>query len=451
MQKTEIRECLAASLCILLSMALSIKGSFLLSGLLLILCGAVLCGRNMIRSGSLLSPAALFSLSFLSALGVSCLKLSRLETVWEGKTWISFLLIYVSFTVSYRFLSRKISEKKLPEIPPAGEISLSRVIFFLTAVSYGCFLLEALLLGYVPLFTVDTPHAYSYFHISGVHYFTVLCSLVPPAVVLYLHEVRGKKISLRTKAVIAAAVLSLFLPILLVSRYQLLFACILSAVTFLTVNAGELRKYLRKGFVIPVLGSLLCLVLLYVFITVERAHSVEYLNGIFEMKNPDTPIWFTQPYIYIANNFDNFNCLVKDLPRHTFGLRMLFPVFALTGLKFRYPQLVSFPLYVTKEELTTVTMFYDAFYDFGIPGVVVFSVLLGALMACCEKLAEKGKRSFTAVICAQLTAYLILAFFTTWYSNPTTWFYLIISIAIEIILCYSTIKSPEKKGWKQND
>lgn len=451
MQKTEIRECLAACLCILLSMVLSFQELFLFSGLLLILCGGTLCVRNMITSGSLLSPAALFSLSFLAALGVSCLKLSHLETVWEGKTWISFLLIYLSFTVSYRFFSRKIPKKTVPEIPAAGEISLSRVIFILTAVSYGCFLLEALVLGYVPLFTVNTPHAYSYFHISGVHYFTVLCSLVPPVCVLYLHEVRGEKICLRTKAVITASILSLFLPILLVSRYQLLFACILSAVTFLIVNAGELRKYLRKGFVIPALGSLLCLLLLYVFITVERAHSVEYLNGIFEMKDPDTPIWFTQPYIYIANNFDNFNCLVKDLPRHTFGLRMLFPVFALTGLKFRYPALVSFPLYVTKEELTTVTMFYDAFYDFGIPGVVVFSVLLGAVMAFSEKLAEKGKRSFTAVICAQLTAYLILAFFTTWYSNPTTWFYLIISIAIEIILCYSTIKSPEKKGWKQND
>ena len=451
MQKTEIRECLAASFCMLLSMILSFQGSFVLSGLVLILCGSILCIQNMIRSGSLLSPAALFSLSFLAALGVSCLKLSRLETVWDGKTWISFLLIYLSFTVSYRFFSRKTVKLSVPEIPPAGETALSRVIFSLTAVSYGCFLLEASVLGFVPLFTVDTPHAYSYFHISGVHYFTVLCSLVPPAGVLFLHEVRGKKLSFRTKSVIAAIALSLFLPILLVSRYQLLFACILSAVTFLIVNAGELRKYLRKAFVIPVLGSVLCLLLLYIFITVERAHSVEYLNGIFEMKNPDTPIWFTQPYIYIANNFDNFDCMVKNLSRHTFGLRMLFPVFALTGLKFRYPQLVSFPLYVTKEELTTVTMFYDAFYDFGIPGVVVFSVLLGAVMAFSEKLAEKGKRSFTAVICAELTAYLILAFFTTWYSNPTTWFYLIISIAIEMILCYSTIKSPEKKGWKQND
>ena len=59
--------------------------------------------------------------------------------------------------------------------------------------------------------------------------------------------------------------------------------------------------------------------------------------------------------MYIANNYDNFNCLVEQLESHSFGLRMLFPVWALTGLKFLFPVLVSFPLFVTKKELTTLT------------------------------------------------------------------------------------------------
>ena len=82
------------------------------------------------------------------------------------------------------------------------------------------------------------------------------------------------------------------------------------------------------------------------------------------------PIFITQPYIYIANNYDNFNCLVEQLGRHSFGLKGLFPLWALTGLKFLFPSLVNFPLYVTKEELTTVTLFYDAYYDFGVFGMI---------------------------------------------------------------------------------
>ena len=76
------------------------------------------------------------------------------------------------------------------------------------------------------------------------------------------------------------------------------------------------------------------------------------------MKNSRMPIFVSQPYIYIANNYENFDCLVKALPAHTWGIRMLFPVWALTGLKFLYPYLVSFPIYVDKTELTTVTLMY---------------------------------------------------------------------------------------------
>ena len=115
---------------------------------------------------------------------------------------------------------------------------------------------------------------------------------------------------------------------------------------------------------------------LYIFLTIERAHSVEYLRSIFEMRDPGLPIWVIQPYIYVANNFDNLNCLVRDLSQHTHGLRMLYPLLVFTGIKFFHPELVSFPIYVTKEELTTLTIAYDAYYDFGIPGVVIFALVV---------------------------------------------------------------------------
>ena len=158
-----------------------------------------------------------------------------------------------------------------------------------------------------------------------------------------------------------------------------------------------------------------------------RSHSVEYLNGIFEMKNSHMPIFITQPYMYIANNYDNFNCLVEQLVSHSFGLRMCFPVWALTGLKFLFPVLVSFPLFVTKKELTTLTLFYDAYYDFGIFGMVLLGGLLGA--ACYFLVKRRRKMSCPAghVIYAQIAMYMMLSFFTTWFSNPATWFYLAVT------------------------
>ena len=101
----------------------------------------------------------------------------------------------------------------------------------------------------------------------------------------------------------------------------------------------------------------------------------------------------------------------------------MFPLWALTGLKFLKPELVSFPLYTTKEELTTVTLFYDSYYDFGIAGVFLFASLLGLFAAWLMHRSSRKGNPFWQVFYGQAALYFMLSFFTTWYSNPTTWFY----------------------------
>ena len=287
----------------------------------------------------------------------------------------------------------------------------------ITVLSWAAFLLEAVLLRYVPFFVRGVPHAYSEFHITGVHYFTVSCVMVPALAVIYFEGERGRK--KHSLAVCIMAVLSLLIPVLCVSRFQLIFAVVLAAFTYIAMHG-------RFG-ILHGAGLMLFMIPLYVMLTIARSHDVAYLNGIFEMKNQATPIYITQPYMYIANNYDNFNCLVKLLPEHTWGLRMLFPVWALTGLKFIKPELVSFPLYVTKVELTTVTLFYDSYYDFGIAGVLLFSCLLGAAAYWLTYTLPRMKNPAGYLLYAQMAAYLMLSFFTTWFSNPATWFYLAVT------------------------
>ena len=48
---------------------------------------------------------------------------------------------------------------------------------------------------------------------------------------------------------------------------------------------------------------------IYVLLTFARGHDVSYLNGIFQMKNSEMPIFITQPYMYIANNYDNLSLI----------------------------------------------------------------------------------------------------------------------------------------------
>lgn len=189
----------------------------------------------------------------------------------------------------------------------------------------------------------------------------------------------------------------------------------------------------------------LALLPVYVVLTVFRHHDVAYLNGIFEMKFEKMPIFITQPYMYVANNFENFNCMVVQLSKHTWGVRMLFPVFALTGLKFVFPALTASPVFLTKPELTTLTMFYDAYYDFGIVGVFLFAVLLGAAAKWMMRVVKKSDNPVSYLFYGQMAIYLGLAFFTTWFSNATTWFWLILTGMMYLYVGYDKNKKKDEK------
>lgn len=180
--------------------------------------------------------------------------------------------------------------------------------------------------------------------------------------------------------------------------------------------------------------------MLYILLTIARSHDTAYLNTVFEMKR-HLPIFVTQPYIYIANNYDNFDCLVKGLVKHSWGMKMLAPFWTLTGLKFLVPSLTAFPYYVTKEELTTLTMFYDAYYDFGVIGVFVFSVLLGAAAYLLMRMMRQVQNPITYLLYAQFALYMLLSFFTTWFSNPSTWFYFAVTAVVAFLVSHKVIVS----------
>ena len=411
------------------------------SGLCLMFAAAFLYLSEYQRTRSTLNLRGLLALGLIGGEGVARFRLSRLSTDWTMETWLSFYLFYLIFDLSAQLAEQvraaRAEEEKLAEMmdgkcghgcTAVGEGIESDLRFFryailgLLGISWAAFFFEARRLGFVPLFTVDTPHAYSYFHVKGVHYFTTLAVLTPSVAMLYLSARR--KQGLRPDVL---ALLGLLLPVLLtilmVSRFQFMISVILAV--FVALLSGRRYKLWQ------LLLLLVLMIAAYVFITIERAHSVEYLNGIFEMKDPSTPIFITQPYMYIANNYDNFNVMTRELTMHAHGLRMLYPFVTLSGLKFFVPSLAQgFPLFVTKEELTTVTMLYDAWYDFGLAGIVLFAVVLGLVSGAVAHAHRKDQNPFSALLYAQLAFYYLVSFFTTWFSNPATWFYLGVSFLL---------------------
>ena len=400
-------------------------GHFLLSGAVLMGAAVWLYISDYRKSGSLIHLRGIFSLAWVGGQGISCLKLSRLQGPWSVMTWLCFLAAFAGFYLTFEYLTWRYPGRRGPrrEGPrwnyfrdAEGRIFISMAVIL--TVSVLCFILEAAVLGYVPFFLRGVPHAYSEFHITGVHYFTVSCVLVPALSVIYLYSNQGRSPG-KCRAVLAMDVVAVLIPILCVSRFQLILGVALAVLTYMAMDS---RVPVWYG-----LAAAAALVPFYIRLTIARSHDVEYLNGIFEMKNAAMPIFITQPYMYVANNYDNFNCLVENLAGHTFGLKMLFPLWALTGLKFLKPELVNFQIFVNKEELTTLTLFYDAYYDFGIAGVLLLSCVLGALAWYLMGLLKKMRNPVGYLFYAQIAMYFALSFFTTWFSNPTTWFWFVLT------------------------
>ena len=434
----------------LLSYLLATFHLYIASGVVLMAEAIVLYAHEYRRTGHILNLSGLYSLSLVGGEGISCLKLSYIQTDWEPMTWICFFLAYIGFRAGIS-TCREGEEcrifKKAGDAVSCVKNFLMRRSFSdkrllimnccLAAASWLAFTAEAVLLGYIPFFVRGVPHAYSEFHISGVHYFTVSAVLCPSfSLIWYMIKKKSagssKAPKLYEKAAALAAALSGFvIPVLCVSRFQFVFALMLAVFIWIVIyehkNRISTKNLIRLGC-----GCALVLVPAYIVLTIARSHDAEYLKGIFEMKK-DYPIVFSHFYIYIANNFDNFDCMVKNLTTHTFGVRQLFPLLALTGLKFVFPQLVTSEYFITKKELGTLTLFYDAYYDFGVAGVLAFTVLLGMAGSFLERSVFRGRDAGALMLYGQFAIYMALAFFTTWFSNPTTWFYIGVTIVVYML------------------
>ena len=397
------------------------------SGIILIVEAVYLYVHWVRESGSFVELRALFTLAWVGGQGISCLKLSTLQDTWSYITWLSFFVIYIAFGIGYEW-GRKYSrvEGKEPEKNKKKADRLFRCIMLLLVVSAGCFVIEIIRIGYIPIFS-DEPYSYSYFRMSALHYLhycAISCILIPGLTVLW-KKIDSEESKWRNGAIIIANIVAFAVPFLYVSRFQFLFEIGVAAVIYILVN-----KNMRKSTLV-LLGLVVCAA--YVVITLSQKRDAIYLNNVFKMKYTHMPVFLTQPYIYIANNYDNFDCLVKNLPKFSYGLRMLFPFVSLTGLKFVMPNLVPATVYLTSTELTTFTMFYDAYYDFGVIGVFVIALLIGVVAKVIIDIIKKSDNPVVYLLYGQIAVYLALAFFTTWFSSPATWFWLIIT---GMIYCY---------------
>lgn len=84
---------------------------YYMSGMSLILAALYLYFYDYRRSGNPFHLRALFSLFWVGGEGISCFKLSRLQTDWDPVTWASFFIALAAFWSVFGLAEARIPEK----------------------------------------------------------------------------------------------------------------------------------------------------------------------------------------------------------------------------------------------------------------------------------------------------------------------------------------------------
>ena len=404
------------------------------------------------KSKHLVTVRGLFALGFIGGFGLSLLKLSRLSADYSLMT---FVVVFVSYFSLYLgvVLRDKGAKNNSDQFNYDRRITnklftnQQLLVVILLIVTFLAFIIEAMMLGFVPLFTKDTPHAYSAFHVFMLHYITTFYAFIPCIAIANYFENKAERLDIIL--IIISFVYLVIMSLFMVSRSQLILSLALSILIVIIYKIKNVYEFRVSKFgILKLITFAIIFIVLYGIITIYRAHNIEYLNGIFEMKNENTPIFITQPYMYVAHNFENLNYMINNIFRFTCGRRMLYPLFTLTFIKKLFPIVVDSPYYIIKQELSTVTLVYDAYYDFGIIGVICFCFIIGYIGKMLEDKAYaivnntyNNKNNYIEILFAQYSYFMIFSFFQTYFSLTDTWVHIIF-----IYLLFKFIVMNKKEG-----
>ena len=390
-------------------------------------------GSILKKGVDIVSPGRIFAFTWSVVLGLANLKLSRIQAEWSIFDWVfimmgpsAFLLgIYIInvMNIGVRLHSvndirtiirnQKIDEKKL--------FLLIIILFVTYIIGYSIIYLVK---GYIPIFSNRPAAARIDYYIFGVGLLTHNMPIILFFSVFYLIVVpNNKNRKLVLKLFIFITTMTYFF---LLQRYQLLMVSVMIFIYYTT-------RYVKFKTVIIFL--LIAAIIIY-FISSMRAgkivQSVLYITS--EMKFSSKYAIFTEPYMYLVMNVENFIRAVNHLDHNTYGYFTFDFALAITGLKHwisNYFNIVENPYLISG--YNTYTFFWIYYRDFGIIGLtfipLIYGLLVGGLYYSIRRYPTLETVSFYGIV----TFLILFSFFLNpvgflWFVYILIWFVFIFKV-----------------------
>jgi len=336
------------------------------------------------KNTDVFSPVRLFIMIWALAIGLTELKLSRFQKTWSSYNWIVLMISLLSMILGF-FIVYVINIGK--QIKPINEIRqitkdftfntnlLFRYTVLLSIAYLVSYIVSALVIGYIPLFTKYPGVARNDWGIFG---FGLFVQSFPSIIYLIILYFLITKKALLKKIILSVVFMIVFLTYaFLLQRYYIALAIISTAVTiYYLTNLFRLRNVIF----ISLIGLAIMFGMTFIRLTGTIANYLYYLS---QMKFSIKYAYLTEPYMYIVMNIENFVHAASKIEKFTYGLFSFDFVFAITGLKHvmaEYLALPKFPFLITNN-YNTYTMFFVYYWDFGILGITFFPLLFGMIFS----------------------------------------------------------------------
>jgi len=330
------------------------------------------------------SPAKVFSTIWIVAIILTLFKFSGYQFTWSTYSWIILLVGLLSFLLGNFIVFVINSDKKyyktseIREIFSSGDIldivKLNVAIKVLFALYFLAFIIEAFAFGTIPILSHRPDFARTRFGFFGLH---LLVNLIPVILFLCIEylvvNTKSKKRKLDVTIIFIITTLSYFS---LLERFNYFFAFTMSlGVLYYSTKLMNFKRI----FVISVIFITMVWILQNIRLS-QYAEQFIYITS--KMKYSSEYAVFTGPYMYIVMNLENMAKGVDILNQHSFGILTGDWVLALTGLKHWIQEYfnIDYRRFVYSG-YNTYPFLWSYFYDFGIIGVALLSLILGFIIS----------------------------------------------------------------------
>lgn len=388
------------------------------------------------RGADVFSPARVFGIVWTLSLGLAELKLSGLQHAWSLESWVLLLIGIASFliglTIGYvrsftvpllsidairaRLLNEEVNERRIFIL-----ICTSSVVY---ATAY---LANYFVRGWLPVDVIGTAISRVDFNVSGLTLFTYVAILVIFFNVLYFSFVRSNYTPWKriTAGFLLTATVASF--VLLLMRYPIIMVSVVSVVVLYYAT-----RYVQWKTAVPILLGMVGF--FYWISSLRLSHVVStYLYSISRMRISRAYAAFTEPYMYVVTNLENFARSVVKAEYFTYGYFTFDFLTALTGLKYwvlKYFQFERTP-YLTSN-YNTYTAFWWFYSDFGVIGICVIPFVLGLVVS----ILYYRMRQYPTIASIASYGVAVFAMFISYFNFPLAflWFNL------NVLLMYLGLK-----------